>query len=409
MKNNKLRLLHMPVLRALCAAIFVFASTNLALAQDWRFEPIFKVGVEYDDNSRLDPRTDQELDLSGLLLDARADIYYSSPASRFFLQPTVRSRNYNDDSVADSNDFFLRSDFRRRMKLSTVGFRAKFDKQTIRTGERADSDLEIEDPDEFTNDDTGRVFLAGDRMKLRLAPYWEYQLSNASSIGADIDYFDTQYDDVFAGILGDYTDMQLNLNYGRSVSDVTTWGVVLSGRRYDSDNAPEAIDGFALLGELEHRLSEKTKVRALIGLEDTDTPGFETDPEVVGSVTLSRQLETIRFFAQYRRSVNGGGGGTLTLRDSFNLNFRRRLNERISAGLGVRAYQTDSQGNASLIEDRRYVQLQSSFVWYFSTSLVIEADYRYTIIDRGEALGGAANSNRLNLWFVYQPRTIPKI
>ena len=157
MKNNKLRLLHMPVLRALCAAIFVFASTNSALAQDWRFEPIFKVGGEYDDNSRLDPRTDQELDLSGLLLDARADIYYSSPATRFFLQPTVRSRNYNDDTIADSNDFFLRSDFRRRMKLSTVGFRAKFDQQTVRTGERADSDLEIEDPDEIENDNAATL------------------------------------------------------------------------------------------------------------------------------------------------------------------------------------------------------------------------------------------------------------
>ena len=102
----------MPVLRALCAVIFVVASANSALAQDWRFEPILKVGGEYDDNATLDPRTDQEVDLSGLLLDARADIYYTSPTTTFFVQPEVVTRNYNDDSDLDSDDFFLRSNFR---------------------------------------------------------------------------------------------------------------------------------------------------------------------------------------------------------------------------------------------------------------------------------------------------------
>ena len=44
-------------------------------------------------------------------------------------------------------------------------------------------------------------------------------------------------------------------------------------------------------------------------------------------------------FAQYRRSINASGAG-ITLRDSLNFNFRRRLSENISAGLGIRAYQT---------------------------------------------------------------------
>jgi hypothetical protein len=401
MKNNRLHLPRLSVLCALCTVIFAFASADSALAQDWRFEPIFKVGGEYDDNATLDPRTDQEVDLSGLLLDART--------TAFSLQPRIVSRNYDDDSAFDSDDFFIRSIFRRRVKLSTVGFRLNFEDQSVRTGERANSDLEIEDPDELTNDDSGRVLRTGSRQKLRVSPYWNYQLSNVSSIGASLDYFDSSYDDVFAGLLTDYTDTRLNLQYRRSISDVTAGLISLTGRRYDSDDNPEETDGYGISAGIEHSLSEKTRIMATIGLEETDTSSSESDPEVIGAITLTRSLETIRFFAQYRRSVWGSGAGVVSTRDSLDLSFRRRLNERISAGLGVRAYQTDDSGGLLLEQGNDYVQLHSSLTWYFTRSFVIEADYRYTVIDRGELLGERANSNQVNVWFVYQPKTIPRI
>jgi hypothetical protein len=409
MKNNKLYLIRTPVLRALCAAFFVFASANSALAQDWRFEPIFRLGAGFDDNATLNPRTDQEVDLSGLLAEVKADVYYSSPTTSFFAQPRVLVRNYNDDVVLDSDDFFLRSTFRRQAKLNTLGFRVNYDQQSVRTGERTDSDLEIEDPDEITNDDTGRVLRIGDRKKWRVSPYWVYRLSSLSSIGANLDYTDTQYDDVFAGILTDYSDARLSLNYRRSISNITSWRISLTGRSYDSESLPEEVDGYGVLAGIEHALSEKTRVRATIGFEDTDRSDSETDPEVVGFVTLTRNLESIRFFAQLRRSANGSGAGAVTIRDSLNLNFERRLNERISAGLGVRAYQTKVGSGSLLNEGEDYVQLHWNLTWYLSEAFLIETDYRYTVVDRGEVPGGRANSNRVNLWFTYQPKTIPKI
>ena len=114
-------------------------------------------------------------------------------------------------------------------------------------------------------------------------------------------------------------------------------------------------------------------------------------------------------FAQYRRSVSAGGAGRLTLRDSLSMNFRRRLSEKISAGLGVRAYQSRGVGDATSLNDRDYIQLQSTFLWYLTQSFFIETSYRYTIVDRSDAIGERSNSNQANLWFVYQPRTIPKL
>lgn len=391
-----------------CTVVLTVASANPALAQDFRFEPIVKVGAEIDDNATLRIRTDQEVELAGYLLDAKADIYYTSPTTSLFVQPRVLLRNY-DESEFDSDDLFLRSNFRHRGTSSTIGFRANFDRQSVRTGERSDSDLDIEDPDEITDDDTGQVLLFGTRNKWRLSPYWNYQLSNVASIGADIDYFSAQYDDVFAGLLSDYSDARLNLDYRRTFSNVNAGLITVTARRYDTVDAFEDITGLGVSAGIEHTLSEKTRFTAMIGFEDTDQTGVESDPEVVGQATLVRDLETIRMFAQYRRSVNASGAGRLTVRDSLNLNFRRRLNEKISAGLGVRAYQSTGASGSTSIEDRNYIQFQSSFVWYLSTSLVIEADYRYTVLDRSATLGERSNSNRIGLWFVYQPRTIPKI
>jgi len=397
------------VLLLACMALISAALPNTALAQNWRFEPIVKFGVEYDDNATLHIRTDEEVVLEGLLLDIRADINYVSPTTSFFLQPRALLRNYPNEPDFDSDDYFLRSLFRHRGESSTIGFRVTYDQQAIRTAERDISDLEIDDPTELTDDDTGLVLLSGTRNKLRISPYWNYRLSNVSSIGADIDYYDVRYADFFAGLLSDYTDARLNLNYRRNFSSVFAGLLTVTARKFDTSVELSDITGSGLQVGFERELSEKMQLTVMIGVEDTDHESVETDPEVVGNVTLIRNLETIRLLARYRRSIIASGAGQLSVRDSIILNFRRRLSEKISAGLGVRAYQSRGIGGLPSIDDRNYIQLQSSFLWYLTQSMVIEADYRYTILDRTELDGGRSNSNQINLWFVYQPRTIPRI
>jgi hypothetical protein len=396
------------VLLMSCMAISAVCSPGIALAQSWQFEPIVKIGGEVDDNASLNIRTDQEIKLTGLLLDLKADIEYTSERTTFSVQPRTVVRSY-DDSQFDSEDFFLRSRFRHEGESSTFGFRANFDQQTVRTAERAISDNEIEDPDEITDDDTGRVILAGIRNKWRFSPSWQYSMSDISGIGADIDYYDVDYEDEISGTLNNYTDARLNLNYRRAFSDLNSGLLTLTARRYDSAASLNDITGVGLLAGFEHRFSEQMQVTAMIGFEDTNQSGALLDPEVVGNVTLTRDLDTIRMFARYKRSINASGGGRLTIRDVLNVNFRRRLSEKISAGLGIRAYRSDRISAVTPTEDRQYVQLQSSFLWYLSTSMLIETSYRYTISNRRSVAGERSNSNQINVWFVYQPRTVPRL
>ena len=408
-KDKLIALIRTMALFVLLTAVLVLLLPNSAQAQDWQIEPILRVGVEIDDNAGLNFRTDEEIEETAFLLDARADLNYTSPTTSFYMQPKAVMRRDSSESSLDSDDYFLKSRFRREGILNTLGFRVNFDRQSVRTGERDDVDLEIEDPAEIPNDDTGRVFLEGDRDKWRLSPFWEYKLSNLSSIGAEIDYRDAQYDDVFAGILSDYSDARLTLEYKRALSDVTNGLILLTGRRYDADDAPSEVDGYGLSAEIEHALSRTTQLEVAFGFEDTDQPDIDSDAQFVSSASISRQLETIRMFAQYKRSFNGTGAGSVLVRDSLNVNFRRRLNEKISAGLGVRAYSEDVEGAFGSSEERDYVQIRSTVLWYLTEKFVIQADYNYTSLNRGEDFGGRANSNRVNLSFIYQPKTVPKL
>jgi hypothetical protein len=150
-------------------------------------------------------------------------------------------------------------------------------------------------------------------------------------------------------------------------------------------------------------LSEKTTLRIIAGLENTEVADGIDEVDPVGEITLVRQLETIRLLAQYRRVVSGGGSGNLTARDIININFIRNLTDKVSAGIGVRAYSTKSQQEGiGTLDERDYVQFRAQFVWNLSASFSFEGNYRYTVLDRAN-LGESANSNNITFWLNWRP------
>ena len=386
---------------ALLAVALLFAA-GPASAQ-WEITPIIKLGAEADDNATIDPRTDQEVELEGWLAEVSADLTYESERTNFSFLPTYLSRNYSDNPEFENDDIFVRSVLNHRMRASSVGIRVNYDQQQVRTAERTDVDLDTEDPDEIDPNDTGRL-LTGDRQKLRFVPYWNWNFSNRSSIGAQLDYFDVTYDDIVPGTLTDYTDTRLSLNYRYAFSDRTAFVAWASGRQYEADNPNiEDVTGASAQIGLERALSPTTRIRARVGVENTEQAAGSREPEMIGDLTFTQNLETITMFAQYRRAVTASGAGQVSARDSISINFSRSLNEKITAGIGVRAYKTRDIGDVvSLFNEREYVQLRSQFIWFLNESFSVEANYAYTMIDRGALLDGRANSNRINLWLVYR-------
>ena len=399
MINNKTHRIALGPLLTAAAIGLLFAQEN-ASAQ-WSFDPMVRVGAEADDNATLTIRTDEEIDLEGLLLEASAGFLYDSQRTDFEITPRVRNNNYSDNPELESTDVFVNSRLTHETQSSVFGLRANFDRQTARTGERADTDFE-EELEDILADDSGQVGTVGNREKWRIKPTWFYAASNVTTFGIELEHIDVAYDEEFAGVLEDYSDSRLNLLYRREVSDRTAAVVQLTGRSYEADGVDsEEVTGYGGQVGFDHDLSETTRIRALVGVEDTDV----ASAEAVGEFSIIRRLETIELRAQYRRAINASGIGRVSVRDQVNVNFTRRLNTRLSAGLGVRAYRAERLEDATFAggNERDYVQLRSNFVWNFTPSLFFEADYRYTILDRSSTLGESSNSNRITLWLTYQP------
>jgi len=385
----------------------------ITVQAQWLFEPVVKVGGEKDDNATLSTRTDDVLDVTGVLYDLSVRIDYNSALTDFFVTPKIVSRNYADAPELDSDDVFVESVYRHRTKSSDIRIRVFYDDQTARTAERADTDLDVEDPGDIPDDDTGAVRLKGRRQQLRIRPTWNYQFSGANSMDIDLRYVDTNYDDNLKfddqgnPLLKEFTDTRLAVSFNREFSERTTGIITAMGRNYKVDIGSSETKGVGIMAGFNRLLSETTIIRALIGLEDTDSDISDTDPTFVADLSLRRRLQTVNLLAQYRRSVSASGSGKLAVRDSVNLNLSRKLSEKITAGLGARIYQTNSLDDVLAIDERNYVQLRAQFTWNMTNHFAAEVDYRYTFQKR-DSLLESANSNQVILWFVYRLNAIDR-
>ncbi|MGI9205505.1 MAG: hypothetical protein ACR2Q3_15935 [Woeseiaceae bacterium] len=396
------RIAYLSVL-TLLVAIAVISNAEGA---EWRIEPVIRIAADIDDNPFLSIRTDTEEDASGYIVEGAANIAYTADRTNFSILPVLRSRAYDEELNLDSDDQFLNMRFNTRTLSTEFGFRANYSRESTRTAERADTDFDIEDPTEIIEDDSGRVGIRDRRERLILTPSVRYQLSNVSNLNARVDYQDVDYDDVFEGIYTDYTDTRLNLSYSRAFSARNTGILAATYRSYDTGDDSESVDGVGFNLGFERRISETTQIRATAGLEDTELIGADSEIAWVADVSLSRQLETINLFAQYRRSVAASGTGQLGARDSINFNFTRDLNDKITAGIGARVYVINPLiDTGQVFDEQDYVQLRSQLVWNVSEVFSVEANYRYTFLDR-DLLGEASNSNQITIWLNYRPRPV---
>lgn len=409
MKKNSISslILHGPSFRkqVLIGGIAVL-SVGAADAQ-WTAEPVLKAGFERDDNATLSIRTDDVKNVDGLLLDASARIEFNSTLTDFFVEPRVLSRSYSDNPEIDSDDIFLESVYRRDTESSIFRIRMDYEDQTVRTAERADTDFDIDDPDDISDDDAGAIGFQDQRQKWRIRPQWNYQFNESSSMALSAQYQDTSYGDELQMFLRDFSDTKFAASYNRKFSPRSTGTFTLNARNYQVSDGTSETTGLGFLAGVSTLLSPTTTAKVMIGMEDTDSDLTNNDPQVVANFSLRRRLQTVNVLAQYRRAISASGAGRLSSRDSLNLNLSRRLSDKASAGLGVRTYQTSSLDDSVSIDERTYVQLRSQFIWNFTPSIAAEVDYRFTFQKRS-TLNESANSNQVTLWFVYRPNSVDR-
>lgn len=393
-----------------CLGLLLFAfPVNSAMA-NWEIDPVLRAAYDFDDNSTLSSRTDEEQEISGYIAEASADFVYTADQGYFAARPILRTRDYGNDSGNDSDDQFLQLRGRYEGARHFFGLFGDYSREGVRTAELADADLDTDiDPGDIADDQSGLNFIGTKRERFKLTPRWSYSLSEVSALSASWNYLAVAYDEAPGGNqLFDYTNNQVRFGYRRRLSVRNNMLATLSARDFDTDRFGGDKQTYGLDVEFVHSLSETTQFRGNVGIEtfeeDPDIVDAENpDPQLVYGISLVHRLQTIRLLALYRQRVNATGRGDLTKRDELNLRLTRDLNDRFSAGIGVRAYNDSTISGTN--NEQTYVQLRGQVVWRLSRSLFIQADYRNTVLDRS-FVGEAADSNRITVWFTYQPNPV---
>jgi hypothetical protein len=383
-------------------ACLLFAQTTEA--QQWTLQPEVRAGYEFDDNARLraDPAEVQEID--GFIVEGSLGLGYNTQRTTFDLTPRLRTRIYDETPDVDSDDQFLTANFRHETLKSVFRILSSFDRESVRTAERAGPDFDVDDPDDIPTDETGLALANERRERFRIAPEWSYDVTERLSVGLQASHLDTSYDEAVTSFLVDYTDTRLEGRLGRDLTERTRGYLGVGARRYENDRGSE-IDGLGAALGIESEISQTTHLQMEVGYEDTEVEATgESDGNFVANLNLIRRLETITMLAQYRRNVAASGAGRVSARDSLAFTLRKRFTERVSGALGVRAYQTESVGQQAAVtfEERDFAEFRANLAVALSRAFSVEADYRHARIDRSD-LEGSANSNSIILWLVYRP------
>lgn len=379
---------------------------DIAEAQDWTFDPVLRVGYEYDDNAPLNENPGPNEDIQGYLLEGFATIGYATERTTFDVTPRIRSRNYDEERF-DSDDGFLTLDFDTQGLKSNFRIRANYSQESVRTAEREDADPGVTDPDEIIGDDSGRISIFGDRNRFWILPQWNYDISEKTAIGASASYTDVDYDGIVPGSYAPYTDARFDVSLARAFSQRTRGYLRVGAGRYERDTqqvgAVNKLDGIGASIGIERSLTETVRFRAEVGVTETEPTGGQSDTDYIYDINFIRNLETTTFLAQVVRSVNSDGSGRIALRDSFNLGMTKQFSERVKGGLGVRAYTTDNlSSDPGASQDRDYAQIRATLNYAFTPTFLVEGDYRYTYLDRS-ATADNAKSNSIIIWFTWQP------
>ena len=381
-----------------------FFGVQTVTAAEWRLEPELRVGYEFDDNAVLVTIGGATAEIDGYIIEGSATLGYATERTTFDITPRLRSRNY-DGELFDSDDQFLTFDLNHRGLKSNFRIRGNYARESVRTAEREVADVDVDDPDEIAGDDTGRVFEIGRRDRFWIMPQWNYNFSEKSAFAARLRYTDVDYDDLFfVGAFTPYSDVRFDASLIRGFSARTRGYIRASVRSYEPDNAGVDVDGVGFNIGFDRKLTETTRFRAEVGVEDTEPAGSESDSNVVWDINVVKRVETVTLLAQYRRSMNGAGAGRVTARDSFNLSVRKQFYpERLSGGLAIRAYTTERlSSDPGTIDERDYEQFRAQLTYALTRTFSVQGDYRYTYIDRS-ATAGSDNSNAIILWLIYRP------
>lgn len=397
----------------LCFGLVLCGISTFVSAQQWKFEPVVLVGAEYNDNIRLIRDDRLAIDGTALIIDANARFVRRAETSEVRIAPRVRSWNYTDNSVEDFNDFLFDFFAMKQTQRGEFGFQTRLAREDILNAEIDDPDFDNPDVNDPVNLDTGRIQVAGERDRVIVTPYFNYDLTEALGFGIRANYIDVDYDENQFNLI-DYTSAYLGTELEFRVSERSAWSLGAFGTNYDAD-ANVALNESQTVGAdigFRRQFSQTLEGWIRVGYQNIESDVTivgvvvpESDNVTLFSAGLTQQNEISRVVLEASQDVDPNGSGFLQKRSQLRFRYERQLSPKMFGRIQARVQNSEELSELTNRLERDFQRYRIGLEWRLSRKWSIQADYEYTYQDYNDEVGDAS-SNAVAIGVVYNPARI---
>lgn len=392
------------------AAVSLFCISSASVAADWEVRPRIATGAYVNDNYTLAPDTVDTVEVEGLQVNAELGLHASTQLTQFTLTPSIESTIFPDDEEWESDDYYLRLDWKHERQRFMAGLRADYSDETTVKSELPSSqdDGGLGEPD---GGDAGIVAIDNNRQLVRVRPRASFVLTERSTLLVDAAYRDAEFDQESATGLSGYRDLSGTLGFAFAHSPTTTWSVRAIASNYERKTDSVETDSLGVSFDWTSRLSDTTQWYMRVGAKEVDVPsdlqgatGSSSETGFEGGIGADWTYKVTRLFVDATASVEPNSSGRIIQRDQIRLRLERQFSPYTIGWIGAR-YQRDTALSeaVSSFRDRDFATGTLGLEWRMSRdfSLLGQYDFRWQEFE-GEPTNATGNAFLLSV--VYEWR-----
>jgi opacity protein-like surface antigen len=384
----------------------------------WEAVPEVTLGVDADDNTRLDDEAGQER-TSRTFLDAAIGLASFTERSSLTFAPRLVTDAYADsaDKELEADDRYLYATGRRDWLSVGTGFRLDYAQESILSAELEEAtpdDPDVDDPDDEV--DTGRlVFFNDEREQLLLRGDLDFRLSerNAFNIQAQrrsVDYSGSGQTSI-ASRRSDFDDERVSLGVTRRVDDRNVVSARVFVSNYQATRNDNETDSVGVEGRFSRPVSRTWNFNLRAGVQRSDYDFLDlttlqrvdnADTNYTLGAGLRRRAERSVANFDLLHTVNPSASGFLVVRDEVRGYLERELSPRFGMRLGGRLSRTNTVDDVDREDERDYARFELGFEWAIARTMFLEFGYDFTRQEFTIDNGDDSSSNALFVGVTYR-------
>ncbi|MFC4308921.1 hypothetical protein ACFPN2_07490 [Steroidobacter flavus] len=380
-----------------------WASLPLALAAcgasaaNWDVSPRVQAGYRYNDNYHLE-QPGGEVEVSGGEAEVGVTFKTVDPRTNFEITPRINATYFPNEKDEDSTDYYLDAGFsditpRRRINVPFLYSQEDVVDSEL-PGTTAGGDLG--DPG---TGDSGRFLVRNRRDFFRIAPSFEYDLSQRYRLALDAHYLQADFDNQVEGAQRDFSEFGAGAAFGFLTSQRSTLFVRALGFQYETSETTDAYGGEV---EWNTQYSENSRAYIRVGAQQTKPENGPSDTNIIAGAGGSWATQRNTLFVDLTRSVGPVSAGTVVERYQLRLRVDHDVSQRFALRAGARLSQ-DEETQDGTYPTRKYAIGELGFEWRWLRQWSLIGSYNYRWQEYEDEPSDADSSGFL-ISIVYEPK-----